>query len=99
MGKPQPGDEQRAQRIVATARSVVAHYSDVNAALRDGYRPFHPTGKLGEEVHYTNYRYNRLEQRTVNYVIRGRSCTSARPKACRPWASCTPPRKVRRRNI
>jgi hypothetical protein len=66
-GKPQPGDEQRAQRIVAAARSVVAHYSDVNTALRDGYRPFHPTGKLGEEVHYTNYRYNRLEQRHVNY--------------------------------
>ena len=66
-GKPQPGDEQRAQRIVAAARSVVAHYSDVNTALRDGYRPFHPTGKMGEEVHYTNYRYDRLEQRHVNY--------------------------------
>jgi hypothetical protein len=66
-GQPQPGDEQRAQRIVAAARSVVAHYSDVNSALRDGYRPFHPTGKLGEEVHYTNYRYARLEQRQVNY--------------------------------
>ncbi len=66
-GRPQPGDEQRAQRIVAVARSVVAHYSDVNTALRDGYKPFHPTGKLGEEVHYTNYRYNRLEQRHVDY--------------------------------
>jgi hypothetical protein len=66
-GEPQPGDEQRAQRIVADARSVIAHYSDVNAALRDGYRPFHPTGKLGEEVHYTNYRYNRMEQGQVNY--------------------------------
>jgi hypothetical protein len=65
--KPQPGDEQRAQRIVTAARSVVAHYSDVNTALRDGYKPFHPTGKPGEEVHYTNYRYNRLEQRHVNY--------------------------------
>src|SRR5580658_4310532 len=66
-GKPQPGDKQRAQRIVAAARGVVAHYSDVNTALRDGYKPFHPTGKLGEEVHYTNYRYNRLEQNQVNY--------------------------------
>ena len=27
----------------------------------------HPTGKLGEEVHYTNYRYNRLEQRHPDY--------------------------------
>ncbi len=66
-GKPQAGDGQRAQQIVAAAHNVVAHYSDVNAALRDGYKPFHPTGKLGEEVHYTNYRYNRLEQRQVNY--------------------------------
>ena len=51
-GKPQPADEQRAQRIVVAARTVVAHYSDVNTALRDGYRPFHPTGKMNEEVHY-----------------------------------------------
>jgi hypothetical protein len=66
-GKPQQGDKQCAQRIVVAARRVVAHYSDVNTALRDGYRPFYPTGKLGEEVHYTNYRYNRLEQRQVDY--------------------------------
>jgi hypothetical protein len=66
-GKMQPADQERAQRIVAAARSVVAHYSDVNIALRDGYKPFHPSGKMGEEVHYTNYRYNRLEQRHVNY--------------------------------
>jgi hypothetical protein len=66
-GKPQPGDKPCAQRIVAAARGVVAHYSDVNTALRDGYRPFHPTGKLGEEIHYTNYRYNRREQSHVDY--------------------------------
>jgi hypothetical protein len=66
-GKPQPGDKECAQRIVAAARRVVAHYSDVNSALEDGYKPFHPTGKLGEEVHYTNYRYARLEQRRANY--------------------------------
>jgi hypothetical protein len=66
-GKPQPGDEQRAQQIVAAARSVVAHYSDMNTALKDGYKPFHPTSKLGEEVHYTNYRYSRLDQRHMDY--------------------------------
>ena len=66
-GQPQPGDKRRAQRIVAAAARVIASYSDVNTALRDGYRPFHPSGKLGEEVHYTNYRYHRLEQRQVNY--------------------------------
>jgi hypothetical protein len=66
-GKPQPGDNERAQRIVTAARGVLAHYSDVNTALQDRYQPFHPTGKMGEEVHYTNYRYNRLEQRHVDY--------------------------------
>ncbi len=65
--KAQPGDEARAREIVEAARRVVAHYADVNLALRDGYKPFHPTGKMGEEVHYTSYRYNRLEQRRVNY--------------------------------
>jgi len=67
-GQPQTGDDQRAQRIVAAAASALAHYSDVNTALRDGYKPFHPTGKMGEEVHYTNYRYHRQEQRPVDHV-------------------------------
>ena len=66
-GEPQPGDEQRAAEIVAAARGVVAHYSDVNTALADGYEPFHPTGKMGEEVHYTNHRLARLEQRHADY--------------------------------
>ena len=66
-GKPQPGDKHCAEQIVAAARSVLAEYSDVNTALRDGYKPFHPSGKMGEEVHYTNYRYGRLEQGHVNY--------------------------------
>ncbi len=52
----QPGDEQRAQQIVAAARRVIAEYADVNTALRDGYKPFYPTGRIGEEVHYTNHR-------------------------------------------
>lgn len=66
-GKQQPGDEERARQIVTAARRVLVHYVDVNAALHDGYKPFHPTSKLGEEVHYTNYRYGRLERRRVNY--------------------------------
>jgi len=52
----QPGDEQRAQGIIIAARRSVALYADVNTALRDGYKPFYPTGRIGEEVHYTNYR-------------------------------------------
>ena len=58
-GKPQSGDEQRAQEIITTARQVLTRYADVNTALRDGYKPFFPTGKVGEEVHYTNYRLGR----------------------------------------
>jgi hypothetical protein len=63
----QPGDERRAQNIVAAARRVVARYANVDTALADGYKPFHPTGKMGEEVHYTNYRYARLEQKQIDY--------------------------------
>lgn len=70
-GAAQPGDEQRAGQIVAAARNVVAHYADVNTALADGYKPFFPTGKMGEEVHYTNHRYARLEQRQVDYARPG----------------------------
>lgn len=65
--KAQPGDEQRAQQIVAAAKKAVAHYANVDTALSDGYKPFHPTGKMGEEVHYTNYRLARLEHKHVDY--------------------------------
>jgi len=51
-----PGDEQRAEQIVAAAHRAIARYADVNTALADGYKPFYPTGRIGEEVHYTNYR-------------------------------------------
>jgi hypothetical protein len=67
----QPGDEPRAQAIVVAAKKVVARYADVKSALNDGYKPFHPTGRMGEEVHYTNYRYARLEQRQVTYAQPG----------------------------
>jgi hypothetical protein len=65
--KPQPGDAQRAEEIVTAAREALARYADVNVALREGYKPFHPTGRLGEEVHYTNYRIARSEQQHVDY--------------------------------
>jgi hypothetical protein len=63
----QPGDQQRAQGIQAAAQEVLQHYADVNTALGDGYKPFHPTGRMGEEIHYTNYRVARLEQTHVDY--------------------------------
>jgi hypothetical protein len=63
----QPGDEQRAADIVAAARRVLVHYADVNTALADGYKPFHPSGKMGEEVHYTSARYTRLGRQHIDY--------------------------------
>jgi hypothetical protein len=66
-GAAQPGDEARADAIVVAAREVLVRYADVNAALREGYRPFAPSGKMGEEVHYTSYRYRKKEQQHVDY--------------------------------
>ena len=66
-GDAQAGDAGRADAIVAAARDVLVRYADVNTALRDGYRPFAPSGKIGEEVHYTSYRFHQKEQRQVDY--------------------------------
>jgi hypothetical protein len=82
-GKPQPGDEQRASQIVAAARSVIAHYADVNTALADGYKPFFPTGKMGEEVHYTNSRYGRLERQHIAYTRPGSILYQRTPQGMR----------------
>src|ERR1700748_723774 len=35
------GDENRASDIVVRARRVLEHYANVDAAVRDGYKPFH----------------------------------------------------------
>ena len=66
-GTPQPGDQQRAREIEEAARRAVAHYADVNIALRDGYKPFLSAGNMGEEVHYTNGRLARLERQHIDY--------------------------------
>jgi hypothetical protein len=83
-GQPQPGDQQRARDILAAARRVVAHYADVNTALREGYKPFHPSGKMGEEVHYTNYRYSRAQQRHVDYDHPGSILYKRTPEGMKP---------------
>jgi hypothetical protein len=62
-----PADAARAAEILAAAAAVLSQYRDVNTALRDGYKPFFPTGHIGEEIHYTNARYRRKEQRRVDY--------------------------------
>jgi hypothetical protein len=51
----QPGDEAQAEAVLKGARAVMAQYRDVKAAERDGYKPFAPTGAIGEEVHYTHF--------------------------------------------
>ena len=66
-GDPAPGDEARAMEILAAAEAVLSQYRDVKTAVRAGYKPFFPTGRIGEEIHYTNYRYRRQEQQHVDY--------------------------------
>ena len=56
-----PGDQGRADRIVAEARLALEHYADVGTAERDGYRAFAPTGRMGEEVHYSSIKYGGME--------------------------------------
>ena len=52
---PKPGDAARAGEILAAARGVLQTYRDVADAEAEGYAPFAPTGKMGEEVHYTHH--------------------------------------------
>ena len=66
-GDPAQGDAARAAEILAAADAVLSHYHDVKTAVHDGYKPFFPTGRMGEEIHYTNYRYRRKEQQQVDY--------------------------------
>ena len=67
-GDQAPGDAARATEILAAADAVLSRYRDVKTALSDGYKPFFPTGRMGEEIHYTNYRYRRKEQKQVDYT-------------------------------
>lgn len=51
----QPGDAERAEQVRATASRVLERYRDVADAEAEGYAPFAPTGRIGEEVHYTHH--------------------------------------------
>ena len=66
-GEAAPGEAERATEILRVAGGVLSQYRDVETAVHDGYKPFFPTGRIGEEVHYTNYRYRRLEQQRIDY--------------------------------
>jgi len=52
----QPGDAERAQRVVDAARKACAKYLDYHAALADGFKIFHP--ELPQKIyHFTDYQY------------------------------------------
>jgi len=53
---PKPGDQQRAQAVVDSARRVMEKYRDYHAALNDGYRIFLPDVPQ-KMYHFTNYTY------------------------------------------
>lgn len=55
-GPEQPGDEARADAIVAAARKVMAQYPTVEAAEKAGFKKFLPNLPLPIE-HYTNRSY------------------------------------------
>ncbi|MGH9547059.1 MAG: hypothetical protein ACRD23_17780 [Terriglobales bacterium] len=51
-----PGDQEKADQVVAAAREVAEKYMDYKVALADGFRIFLP--KLPQkQYHFTNYRY------------------------------------------
>src|ERR1700722_15804480 len=51
----QPGDSERAQKVVVAARSVMEKYKDYHTALDDNFRIFHPEIPQ-KQYHFTNYR-------------------------------------------
>ncbi len=53
---PRPGDEQRADQIVQSARGVMQRYADYREALADGFRIFLPRMKQ-KMYHFTNWQY------------------------------------------
>ncbi len=53
---PQPGDQQRADAIVAAAKSAIAPYEDYHKALADGYEIFLPNVPQAQ-YHFTKYGY------------------------------------------
>ena len=51
-----PGDQEKADQIVAGARKAAEQYTDYKAALADGYKIFLPNLPQ-RQYHFTNYRY------------------------------------------
>jgi hypothetical protein len=51
----QPGDSDRAQKVVVAAREVMEKYKDYHTALNDNFKIFHPELPQ-KQYHFTNYR-------------------------------------------
>ena len=51
-----PGDQEKADQIVAAARKAAEEYTDYKVALADGYKIFLPNVPQ-KQYHFTNYRY------------------------------------------
>jgi hypothetical protein len=51
-----PGDEERANQVVHSAREAAEKYKDYKTALADGFEIFHPEVPQ-KQYHFTNYRY------------------------------------------
>ncbi|HEX8815902.1 MAG TPA: hypothetical protein VF753_10415 [Terriglobales bacterium] len=56
LGPAQPGDAERAQKVVDAARKVAQEYADYHKALADGFQIFHPEIPQGM-YHFTNYKW------------------------------------------
>ena len=54
----QPGDQQRADAVVAAAKTAMAPYDDYHKALADGYEIFLPNLPQAQ-YHFTKYEYGR----------------------------------------
>ena len=53
---PQPGDAEKAQKVVEQARQTIERYRDSNASLADGYKIFLPN--IPQKMyHFTNWQY------------------------------------------
>ncbi len=59
---PQPGDQQKAEAVVAAAKAAMAPYQDYHRALADGYEIFLPDVPQAQ-YHFTKYEYG-LEARS-----------------------------------
>jgi hypothetical protein len=52
----QPGDAEKAQKIVVSARAAMEKYKDYHVALDEGFKIFHPEIPQ-KQYHFTNYRF------------------------------------------